>query len=98
MYRIIASSLKGVTRKALPSGELILQTGVAHNFRRLFNLNTCNGTRKCDRIGYRAMSPVTRDEYESQERCCHQQLKELVGFDPEGKSTEEENEYLGGEK
>jgi len=38
---------------------------------------------------YRAMGPVTADEYESRQERYDGQLKELVGIDPAGLKTEE---------
>jgi aldehyde:ferredoxin oxidoreductase len=35
------------------------------------------------------MGPVTVEEYESRQERYDKQLKEKVGFDPEGKTTEE---------
>jgi aldehyde:ferredoxin oxidoreductase len=47
------------------------------------------GTREHDSIPYRAMGPVTKEEYESRENRYDTQLKEFGILDPEGKSTEE---------
>jgi aldehyde:ferredoxin oxidoreductase len=46
------------------------------------------GTREHDAVPYRSMGPVTKEEYESRAERYDPQLKE-IGFDPEGKSTEE---------
>ena len=43
---------------------------------------------------YRAMGPVTTEEYESRAERFDKQLKEEVGFDPRGKSTEEKMKAL----
>jgi aldehyde:ferredoxin oxidoreductase len=47
------------------------------------------GKRIHDAIPYRAMGPVTVEEYLSRAERYDGQLKELVGFNPEGKTTEE---------
>lgn len=47
------------------------------------------GTRKHDAIPYRAVGPVTEEEYESRRERYDKQLKEKAGYDPTGKSTEE---------
>jgi aldehyde:ferredoxin oxidoreductase len=47
------------------------------------------GGRKSDWPPYRSMGPVTKEEYESRAERYDQQLKDLIGVDPEGKSTEE---------
>lgn len=85
---------EGVTGKPLTAEELILQSEVAHNFQRLFNLKMGYGTRKYDTIPYRAMGPVTKEEYESRKERYDKQLEEVVGFTPEGKSTEGKMEAL----
>jgi aldehyde:ferredoxin oxidoreductase len=40
------------------------------------------------------MGPVTVEEYKSREELYDQQLKEIVGFDPEGKSTKDKVKVL----
>jgi aldehyde:ferredoxin oxidoreductase len=47
------------------------------------------GTREYDKIPYRAVGPVTKEEYESRAERYDKQLKEKVGYDPAGKTTEE---------
>ncbi len=47
------------------------------------------GTREHDDVPYRSVGPVTKEEYESRADRYDKQLKEKVGYDPEGKSTEE---------
>ncbi|MGB9842627.1 MAG: aldehyde ferredoxin oxidoreductase C-terminal domain-containing protein, partial [Candidatus Bathyarchaeales archaeon] len=47
------------------------------------------GTREHDAIPYRAVGPVTKEEYESRRDRYDKQLKEKLGIDPAGKSTEE---------
>jgi aldehyde:ferredoxin oxidoreductase len=60
-----------------------------YNFQRVFNLKMGFGTREHDAIPYRSMGPVTVEEYESRTERYDKQLKKLVGFDPDGKTTEE---------
>ncbi len=81
----------GVTgRQDVKSGEdLIRMSEAVYNFQRVFNLRMGFGTREHDAIPYRSMGPVTVEEYESRAERYDKQLKELVGFDPEGKTTEE---------
>jgi aldehyde:ferredoxin oxidoreductase len=52
------------------------------------------GTREYDNIPYRAVGPVTKEEYESRAERYDKQLKEKIGFDPAGKSTEEKMAVL----
>jgi aldehyde:ferredoxin oxidoreductase len=62
---------------------------VVYNFQRLFNLKMGFGTREHDTIPYRSVGPVTSAEYESRAERYDQQLRGLVGVDPEDMSTEE---------
>jgi aldehyde:ferredoxin oxidoreductase len=80
---------KGVTGKDFNKEEMILQSERVYNFQRIFNLRRGYGVRKYDAQPYRAAGPVTAEEYESRADRYDKQLKELVGFDPEGKTTEE---------
>ena len=52
------------------------------------------GTRKHDIIPYRAMGPVTVEEYESREELYDQQLQEIIHFDIKEKTTEEKVKAL----
>lgn len=85
---------EGVTGKPLTPEELLRQSEVAHNFQRLFNLKMGYGTRNYDTIPYRAMGPVTKEEYESRKERYDLQLKQVVGLNTKGKSTEEKMEAL----
>ena len=78
-----------VTGKEFSNKELILQSERVYNFQRIFNLRMGFGTREHDAQPYRAAGPVTVEEYESRQERYDNQLKELVGVDPTGKSTEE---------
>jgi aldehyde:ferredoxin oxidoreductase len=80
---------KAVTGKDFDKEEMIRMSERVYNFQRIFNLRRGYGTRKYDAQPYRAAGPVTVEEYESRVERYDKQLKEIVGFDPEGKSTEE---------
>ena len=80
---------EGVTGKPFDKEELIRQSERVYNFQRVFNLRRGFGTREFDAQPYRACGPVTKKEYESRAERYDKQLKEDVGFDPAGKSTEE---------
>jgi len=89
-----ARCFSGVTgRKATPD-DLILMSERVYNFQRIFSLRMGFGTRKYDDIPYRSVGPVTKEEYESRADRYDRQLKEKVGYDPEGKSTEEKMAVL----
>jgi len=72
---------EGVTGKPFTPGELILQSERVHNFQRLFNLRMGFGTREYDQIPYRAMGPVTVEEYVSRKELYGRQLREVAHFE-----------------
>jgi aldehyde:ferredoxin oxidoreductase len=79
----------GVTGREVTKEDLITMSEQVYNFQRVFNLKMGFGTREHDAIPYRSMGPVTVEEYESRAERYDKQLKEQVGFDPEGKATEQ---------
>ena len=83
----------GVTGKEVTSGDLIEMSERVYTFQRIFNLRMKQGTREYDYIPYRAMGPVTNEEYESRQERYDTQLKK-IGIDPKGKSTTEKNKLL----
>jgi len=78
-----------VTGKKIGADDIISMSEKVYNFQRIFNLRMGFGTREHDNIPYRAVGPVTEEEYESRAERYDKQLKEKVGFNPEGKSTKE---------
>jgi len=78
-----------VTGRNIDKHELVTQSERVYNFQRIFNIRMGKGKRVNDKIPYRAMGPVTVEEYESRQERYDGQLKELLGYDPTGKSTEE---------
>ncbi|PKP03633.1 MAG: aldehyde:ferredoxin oxidoreductase [Bacteroidetes bacterium HGW-Bacteroidetes-6] len=80
---------KAVTGNDFSKEELIRQSERVYNYQRVFNIRMGKGLRMHDAQPYRAAGPVTKEEYESRAERYDKQLKELVGFDPEGKTTEE---------
>ncbi len=78
-----------VTGKDFDKEEMIKQSERVYNFQRIFNIRRGYGLRKHDAQPYRAAGPVTVEEYESRVERYDTQLKEKLGIDPEGKSTEE---------
>ncbi|MFB3854667.1 MAG: aldehyde ferredoxin oxidoreductase family protein [Vicinamibacterales bacterium] len=79
----------GITGKDLTPQTLIEQSEAVYNFQRVFNLRMGVGGRQSDWPPYRSVGPVTKEEYESRAERYDKQLKELIGIDPEGKTTEE---------
>ncbi len=80
---------EGLTGEKITPDGLIAQSERVYNFQRVFNLRLGFGTRDHDQMPYRAMGPVTTDEYESRQERYDTQLKELVGIDPEGMTTKD---------
>lgn len=80
---------KAVTGKPFDKHELIRMSERVYNFQRIFNIRRGYGTRKYDAQPYRAAGPVTVEEYESRAERYDKQLKEKMGIDPSGLSTEE---------
>lgn len=85
---------KAVTGKDFDKHELIRMSERVYNFQRIFNIRRGYGTRKYDAQPYRAAGPVTKEEYESRADRYDKQLKEKIGIDPGGKSTEEKMQIL----
>ncbi|MFC1731933.1 aldehyde ferredoxin oxidoreductase C-terminal domain-containing protein [candidate division KSB1 bacterium] len=84
----------GMTGLNIDNDELIRQSERVYNFQRIFNLRMGYGTREFDKIPFRSAGPVTLEEYESRQERYDKQLKENVGVDPAGKSTEEKQKIL----
>jgi aldehyde:ferredoxin oxidoreductase len=80
---------KAVTGREFDKKRLIEDSERVYNFQRVFNLRRGYGTRAHDRQPYRAAGPVTKEEYESRAERYDKQLKEKIGIDPAGKTTEE---------
>jgi aldehyde:ferredoxin oxidoreductase len=85
-YAKFFSSVTG--RKSNPD-DLVRMSERVYNFQRLFNLRLGFGRREHDSIPYRAMGPVTAEEYESRKERYDKQLQEELNFDTKGKSTHE---------
>lgn len=85
---------KAVTGREFDKKRLIEDSERVYNFQRIFNLRRGYGVRKYDAQPFRAAGPVTIEEYESRAERYDKQLKEQVGFDPEGKTSEEKQRVL----
>jgi aldehyde:ferredoxin oxidoreductase len=79
----------GVTGRNIDLDELIRQSARVYNLQRIFNLRCGFGVREHDQPPYRALGPVTVEEYESRVDRYDGQLKDKYGVDPTGKSSEE---------
>ncbi len=80
-------------RKALPE-DLIAMSEKVYTFQRIFSLKMGFGRRVHDTIPYRAVGPVTVDEYESRADRYDGQLKDIYNLDVEGKETREKVRIL----
>ena len=83
-----------MTGRKVTADDLILMSEKVYNFQRIFNLRMGFGTREHDDIPYRAVGPVTEEEYESHAEHYDKQLQEKIGFNPDGKSTMEKLRVL----
>ncbi len=83
-----------ITGEPLDKEGLIRQSERVYNFQRVFNLKMGHGRRAEDRPPYRAMGPVTVEEYESRAERYDKALREKQNIDPAGKSTEEKIKLL----
>jgi len=80
---------EGMTGKKTTPEDLMLQSEKVYNFQRLFNLRLGFGTRQHDYPPYRLIGPATEVEYLDHQERYDSQLKEIVGVDPDGKTTTE---------
>lgn len=69
--------------------KMLEQSARVYNLQRAMCVMLGYGTRKHDMPPYRAVGPVTVEEYESRAERYDKQLKDLVKVDPEVKSIEE---------
>ncbi len=83
-----------VTGRSVEPGDLITMSEAVYDFQRIFNLKMGFGTSEHDNIPYRAMGPVTVDEYESRRERYDKQLVEVYGVEINGKSTGEKLRLL----
>ncbi len=78
-----------VTGKKVTPDDLITMSEAVYNFQRIFNLKMGYGTREHDTLPYRAVGPVTVEEYESRKDRYDSQLTEKYGLDISGMTTPE---------
>jgi len=85
---------EGMTGQKLDEDEMLKQSARVHNLERIIIRMLGFGTRKDDMPPYRAIGPVTKEEYESRAERYDSQLKEIIGIDPKGKTVEEKIQIL----
>jgi aldehyde:ferredoxin oxidoreductase len=71
-----------ITGKKVNEQDVILMSERVYNFQRIFNIRMGYGTREHDTIPYRAVGPVTKEEYDSRSERYDGQLKEKLGINP----------------
>ena len=84
-----ADFFSAVTGRKTSPEDLIFMSEAVYNFQRIFNLKMGFGTREHDTLPYRAMGPVTVEEYKSRQDRYDTQLKEKYGMDIDSMTTEE---------
>jgi aldehyde:ferredoxin oxidoreductase len=82
-----AQYFEAVTGIATTVDDLVTRSEAVYNFQRVFNLKMGFGRREHDQIPYRAVGPVTVDEYESRQERYDRQLVEKHGVDITDKTT-----------
>lgn len=85
---------QGMTGIPLDEQRMIDQSARVHNLQRIMSFMLGVGTRKDDMPPYRAVGPVTAEEYESRRERYDKQLAEIVKVDIAGKSTAQKMELL----
>ncbi len=81
---------EGMTGIELDEQKMLDQSARVHNLQRIMNYLLGYGTREYDMPPYRAVGPVTEEEYLSRADVYYdKQMKEIIGIDPEGKSIQE---------
>lgn len=79
----------GVTGSNVNNKDIIIQSERVYNFQKVFNLRLGGGSRESDMPPYRAVGPVTKEEYLSREERYNKELVEKVGMDPKKMNLEE---------
>jgi len=85
---------EGMTGIPLDEEEMLVQSARVYNLQRVMTRMLGFGTRKDDMPPYRAVGPVTVEEYESRADRYDEQLARQLGIVPAGKSTEEKMAIL----
>ena len=83
-----------ITGKPLDKHELIRQSERVYNFQKVFCMRMGKGRRIDDVPPYRAVGPVTEEEYLSRQERYDALLQSKQGIDPAGKSTAEKMALL----
>ena len=82
-----AEFFSSVTGRKIDGDDIITMSEAVYNFQRIFNLKMGYGTREHDTVPYRAVGPVTDEEYRSRAKRYDDQLVEKYGMDISGMDT-----------
>ncbi len=85
---------EGVTGVKVTPEDLLRQSERVYNFQKVFAMRMGRVGREHDYPPYRAMGPVTVEEYKSRQERYDEQLKRLVEVDPAEMSTAEKMQAL----
>jgi aldehyde:ferredoxin oxidoreductase len=89
-----AEYFTAVTGRPATPDDLITMSEAVYNFQRIFNLKMGFGRREHDNIPYRAIGPVTVEEYESRKDRYDGELTEKYQVDIAAKKTDEKISLL----
>ncbi|MBW1961237.1 MAG: aldehyde:ferredoxin oxidoreductase [Deltaproteobacteria bacterium] len=92
--RWYAEYFSSVTGRRVEPQDLITMSEAVYNFQRIFNLRMGFGRREQDTIPYRAMGPVTEDEYLSRQDRYDKQLVEKFNVNIDNMNTSEKMAVL----
>jgi len=84
-----AEYFSATTGRQVRPDDLIKMSEAVYNFQRILSLKMGYGRRAQDTLPYRAMGPVTEEEYESRRERYDKQLQENGGIALNGKTTGE---------
>ncbi len=78
-----------VTGREITKEDIIRMSERVYNFQRVFNIRLGKGLREHDMPPYRALGPVTEEEYLSRQERYDKQLREWLGLDPSTMTLQE---------
>ena len=82
-----ADLFSAVTGRSVQPDDLLEMSEAVYNFQRVFNLKMGFGTREHDTVPYRAVGPVTEEEYLSRQERYDRDLTRKYGVDISGMDT-----------
>jgi len=89
-----AEFFSATTGREVQPADLVAMSEKVYNFQRIFNLRQGFGRRAHDAIPYRAVGPVTEEEYLSRQERYDGQLRTQWGVDPDAMTLQEKRAWL----